>query len=363
MNKNIIRILCTLLLATLLAGCERRPLLEATNTHHVRIYIDEGIKNVTYGFYNPNYARPAYKAPDVMRVLLADPITGYVQAERFLRDKGKDERGTYYEGHIIADPGEYSLMAYNFDTETSIVDEGTSFEEAKVFTGEIASYLKAKISSRADSDFPEDEKIVYESDPVFIANCDKVKIGHTDKITSITGADGNHLTAQNIVKSYYLQVKVKGIEYAASTVGLLTGLSGSCRMVDGSMNTKDSVTVYFELNPDAAKSAGIQRSIPGSEALENDSTVTLYTTFSTFGKIPDLKNKLKITFDFITVYGKSYSETFDISETFLTPEGTENQWLLIDHVITIPAPPPSGGGSGLNPEVDDWGDINTDIKI
>ena len=89
----------------------------------------------------------------------------------------------------------------------------------------------------------------------------------------------------------------------------------------------------------------------------------LYTTFNTFGKIPELKNNLQITFEFITTYGKTYSETFDITEIFATPEAINNHWLLIDHTITIPEPPPGTSGGGFRPIVDDWGDINTDGKI
>ena len=147
-------------------------MLEAGNTHYVRVYINEDIKNVTYGFYNPDYARPVYKAPDVMRVILADPVTGQPKAERFLRSRGMDAQGAYYEGYIIADPGEYMMMAYNFDTETSIVDYGAGFEEARVFTNEIASHLRAKISSRAEQGVLDNEKIVYEPDHVFVASTD-----------------------------------------------------------------------------------------------------------------------------------------------------------------------------------------------
>lgn len=78
------RILNILLLATVLlaASCERRPLMELSNTHYVRVYVDETIKNVTTGFYNEDYVKPLYKSPDIMRIMLADPQTGQIRAER-----------------------------------------------------------------------------------------------------------------------------------------------------------------------------------------------------------------------------------------------------------------------------------------
>lgn len=361
MNKYI-SIFILALVALFMASCERRPLVEVSNTHYVRVYIDEAIRNVTYGFYNSEYARPVHKAPDVMRVALADKLTGQIKAERFLRNKSKDEKGTYYDGYIIADPGEYNLVTYNFDTETSIVNEAADIEDSKAFTNEIASHLRAKISSRGDAELSGDEKIVYEPDHLFTTSCGEVSIPYSESADTILPNDGGYFMAKSVVKSYYLQVKVKGIEYAASTVGLLTGLSGSCRLIDGTIDTSDSITVYFEMNPNATQSVGMEYS-SGIENAGSDSTVILYTTFNTFGKIPDLKNKLQITFDFITVYGKSYSETFDITPAFHTPEGINNQWLLIDRIIEIPAPPPVTGSGGFKPVVDDWGDINEDINI
>lgn len=346
----------------IVASCERRPLLEISNTHYVRVYIDEDIKNVTCDYYNDSYKRPVYKAPDVMRVVLADPVSGQVKAERYLRDKGKDAKGTYYEGYILADPGKYALMAYNFDTEASLIHEENNIDAAKAYTNEIASHLRAKISSRGEPGIADKEKIVYEPDHLFTANCDELAIPYNESIDTLTTTDGDHFTAQSIVKSYYLQVQVKGIEYAASTVGLLTGLSGSSKLNGGQIDSNDSITVYFELSPNSTESVGLEYQTTNGES-NKGGVITLYTTFNTFGKIPELKNNLKITFDFITTYGKSYSETFDITKAFSTPEAIKNNWLLIDHTIEIPAPPPVTGGGGFTPSIDDWNDVNTDIKF
>ena len=360
MNKIYIFILA--LTTLFVVSCERRPLLEISNTHYLRVYIDEEIKNVTCDYYNPYYKQPVYKAPDVMRVVLADPISGNVKAERYLRNKGKDEKGTYYDGYIIADPGNYKMMAYNFDTETSLINGEGNIKEAKAYTNEIASHLRAKISSRSNTDI-ENEKIVYEPDHLFTFNSDELIIPYSEKIDTISATNGGQFIAQSIVKSYYLQVQVKGIQWAASTVGLLTGLSGSCQLENGGIDNNDSITVYFEMSPNDTESVGIEYHTSGTTEGANDDVVTLYTTFNTFGKIPELRNNLQITFDFITTYGQTYSETFDITKAFATDEAINNRWLLIDHTITIPEPPPPSGGGGFRPEVDDWEDINTDIKI
>lgn len=339
------------------AGCERRPLVDMVNTHYVRVYIDEELKNVTTGFYNDEFSRPYYESPDVLRLILADPDTGQAKAERFLRNVGYDEKGTYYDGYIIADPGTYTLLAYNFDTESTIIRNASNHKEAKASTSQIASHLMTRIPSRANqskSDKP--ERIVYDPDHLFAANCGEVHVPYVEEIDTLKTVDGEHFMAHSIVKSYFMQIRVKGLQYASSSVGLLTGMSGSSWLNEKGMDRNDPVTVYFELNPGETSAAGVSM-------MSRDGTATIYTTFSTFGKIPDEENKLEITFDFLTIYGEPYSETLDITDVFSTPEAKEHQWLLIDHTIDIPEPPEQSGTGGFTPEVSEWEDINTDLEI
>ena len=354
------RFMNILLALAVLVACERRPLVDISNTHYVRVYINEEIRNVTHGFYNEEYARIPYESPDILRVILSDPETGNVKAERFLRDVGHDEKGTYYEGYIISDPGHYVLTAYNFDTETTVMSSVNNHNEAKATTNEIASHLRTKIPSRA-SKSPSSgkseniEKIVYDPDHLFVAHCKDVYIPYADELDTLRTPEGKHFSAETLVKSYYLQVRVKGMEYASSSVGLLTGMSGSSWVDGRGMDNNDNVTLYFELLEGENPAAGMVKS-------DDEGYATIYTTFSTFGKIPDAENELEITFDFITTYGKPYSATFDITGLFSTQEAMESQWLLLEHTIEIPEPPKIEGG-GFKPSVDDWKDVETDILI
>ena len=352
--RRYIHILLTLFVL-LCIGCERRPLMDMCNTHYVRVYINENLKNVTEGFYNENNAKPEYNQPDVLRLILADVETGKERAVRFLRDMGKDERGTYYEGWIIADPGRYNLMVYNFDTETTVVNEYNSYFNAKASTNEIATHLRSRIPSRG---LNQEEKIVYDPDHLFAATCGEIDVPYVEEVDTLLSHEGDYFVAQSIVKSYYIQVKVKGMEYATSSVGLLSGMSGSSWVNGSGMDEEDNVTIYFELQSGVSPAAGIKRDAATGEAI-------IYTTFSTFGKLPNAENNLEITFDFLTVYGEPHSETLNITPEFLTTDAINNQWLLLNHVIEIPDPPvtPGQGGGGLKPEVDEWGDVNIGIEI
>jgi len=339
----------SIMLAAVLSSCERRPLLDLYNTHYVRVYIDEHLLNVTTGFYNPDHQKPVYTPPSIIRVALTDPKTGAVKSERYLRNMEEDERGRYYDGYIIADPGHYNMMAYNFDTEATVIGSANSHLEAKAYTNEIASHLYSKIPSRVKAPHP-DERIVYEPDHLFVVDCGDVFVDYVDHLDTLKTPEGDHFTGKSIVKSYYLQVKVKGMEYASSSVSLLDGMAGSTMLKGCSMNADDKVTIYFEMLK--------------SEPVAEDEAV-IYATFNTFGKLPDTISNLEITFDFITTYGKHYSEKLDITHKFKEPDAIDHQWIILDHTITIPDPPAPepGSGGGFMPEVGPWEDIETDIII
>lgn len=344
--KRLMYILAVLCL--LLAACERRPLEDISNTHYVKVYVDENLKNVTEGFYNDSYARPSYKAPAVMRVALYDPHTGRVAAERYLRHTGVDEKGRWYDGYIIAEPGDYRLLVYNFDTEATIISAPGHYMEAKAYTNEIASHLRSRIPSRADSD----EKIVYEPDHLFTARYEGVHVPYVDYVDTLKTSEGEpYFRGESIVQSYYLQLKVKGMQYVSSAMALLTGMSGYKWLHNGLMDETAPVTVYFDM------------SRTDEAAQDEDGAVVAYTTFNTFGKIPGISSDLSVTFDFLTVYGTSVSRTIDISLKFGESDAVEHQWLLLDETIEIPEPPDGGGGGGFSPDIGEWGDENSDIII
>lgn len=336
------------LLCVLLAGCERRPLVELTDLHYVRVYIDEELKNVTMGFYNENHARPEYESPDVLRVTLSDPTTDRVVAERYLRDRGSDERGNYYEGYISVKPGRYNLLAYNFGTTSSILRNEYTYAGAEAYTNEIASHLLNNLPSRGSRG---DERIVYDPDHLIVARCKGVNVPLRSYIDTLRTASGDYFTGQSIVKSYYLQIRVKGIQWVSSAVSLLTGIAGSARLHDGGVNEDDPVTLYFEM----------RRS---DDPSRTDDTAVIYTTFGMFGRLPDADNKLEVSFDFLTRDGRALSHEFDITSKFDEPDAVEHQWLLLDDEIEIPEPPEEpGSGGGFEPGVDDWEDVNSDIII
>lgn len=352
---SAVLVICAILLA---ASCEKRPLLDISNTHYVKVYLDEELLNVTTGFYEGNYARPNYKSPSIIRVTLTDPETGNVRAERYLRNQGTDANGHYYDGYIIADPGEYKLMAYNFDTEATIIGSSNNHYDINAYTNKIASHLYTKIPSRVKSQTDESkgediESIVYDPDHLFVADCGQVRIPYVEHVDTLRTPEGTpHFDAESIVKSYFLRIKVKGAKYISSAVSLLEGIVGTTMLQGRQLREDKPVTLFLEMlaTKDQAK-------------LAEDETY-LYTTFGMFGRTEVDENLLEVTFDFVTTYGQPYNITFNITEDFKSEDAIERQWLLLDYEINIPEPPPSSGSNGgFRPSVDDWDDIETDIII
>jgi len=376
------------LIALLSLSCERRELVELSNTHYVRVYIKEDIRNVHRDFHPNAEKRPHYESPDILRLLLADPTSGKVKAERFLRTKKSDERGTYYEGYIVADPGRYDLVAYNFDTEVCIVRDYNDFAKARVYTNEIATHLKTRLTKAAQkivqnamrkemqkvmhrlpaitkaTDVRSDDRIVYDPDYFFLANCPQVYVPYSDELDTLKTPQHDYFTAECLTKSYYIQIPVKGIEYATSSLGLISGMAGSAWLGTATINDLDPVAVYLELRPGADNAAGLVKT-KDSGVNEEPSEAIMYTTFNSFGKLPDAESGLTITFDFLTVHGGSHTQTIDITDEFNTPEAREKQWIIVDEVVELPkpVPNPNNSGGGFQPSVGEWEDVNTEIII
>ncbi len=347
MVKRLCKLLAVALVAVMalaLPSCVRRDLVDPGNTHYVRVYLDTEIKNVTTGFYAADRLRPAYEHPDLRPIRLCAPTTGRPVAERYLRNRHEDERGIYYDGYVICDAGDYDVMAYNFGTESTIIRNQHSFGNIEAYTNLVAPHILSRLT-RYTRDA--NERIVYMPDHLFKSEYALAHIAPHRDIDTLTTREGDWFSGASIVKSYYLQIHIRGVQYASSIVGLLTGMGGSMKLHGARINEDDPVTIYFEM---------------AHTEPENDEAV-LYTTFHTFGKLEDLASELELSFDIITTDGRGHVVSLDITDEFYTEDAIERQWILIDKVIEIPKPVEEGNGGGFSPGLDDWENVDVDIII
>lgn len=338
-----------ILLICLFASCRHRKLEDPMNFHYVRIYIDENIKNVTYGFYSENRKRPDFQRPKVMRIVLSDPNTGEIIAERYLQSHGQDERGYYIDGHIAVEEGDYNMMAYNFDTEATHVRNEQDYHTMQAYTQPISqSYYQYIPTSILEHD---NNSIRHEPDHLFITTCHPIKINRSTDVDTLRTHDDDYFTAHTVVKSYYLQVRIRGMEWVASAVTLLSGMAGSATLHNSDKNADDPANIFFGMEYTDLKRV---RNGEGN-------TAVLYTTFNTFGKLPNEQNVLHLNFEFVKTDGSSQVETIDITSMFDTPMVVNEQWILLDHEIVITSP--QQGGGGMTPGVDQWTDVKTEIQL
>lgn len=336
--------------AAVLSSCEHRILTDPTDVHYVRVYLDEDIRNVTYGFYNESYDHPEFTRPLNMMACLADSQSGEIISEGILKYQGSDERGNYIHGYIAAPLGEYNLLVYQLGSPHTLVKQTGNYFSMHAYTSTVGErvlgYL-AQTSKVIDS-----EKIMQEPDHILVTRYDGIRLKHSVKVDTLRTDEGDFFTARSIAKSYYLQLNIKGVQWVKSASAVLSGLSGSSLLCEEEgMVESDPVHLYFNMQYNGSQKRA---------SSENPAEV-LHATFTTFGKIPDLTSELTLNFEFTKSDGSSQVESIDITEVFKTQLAIENQWLLLDKEISITKP--IGGSGGMDPGVDGWKEEEADLPM
>lgn len=335
--------------SAVLSSCEHRILTDPTDVHYVRVYLDEVIKNVNCGFYNESYEHPEFTRPMAMLACLADSQTGEVISEGVLRNQRSDARGNYIDGYVGAPSGDYNLLIYQLGSPHTLIKYTDDYYGMQAYTATVSERVLGYLSQT--SKVLGSERIMQEPEHILVARCNDIHVNHSEKVDTLRTADGDFFTARTIAKSYYLQLRITGVEWIKSASAVLSGLSGSSLLCkDDGMIETDPVNLYFSMLYKGSK----KRSSSG------DSAEVLHATFTTFGKIPDLTSELTLNFEFAKSDGSSQIETIDITEVFKTPMAIENQWLLLDKEIAITKPIGSGG---MDPGVDGWKEEEADLPM
>ena len=333
-------------------GCEHRPLemREYEENIFVRVYYDENIRNVSFGFYDESKKKPEYSSPKMMRVAFFDNVSDKLVSERYLYDCGRDERGYYIQGKMNLPNGKYNMLAYNFDTKEIETRNNNSYYAMSAYTNALSeSEANRFFSSRGD----DATNICRQPDHLFVAKVEEINIDkpiYYEAPDTIKNNTGTYPVAETIVKTYYLQFNIKGVEHVRSAVALISGMAGSKNMHSNEMVKDDVASIYFNLNNGKDK------------ARTSDDIAVAYASFNTFGKLPHTEGYLDVTFEFKTIYNTVQTETFRITDIFETEMAKENQWIIIDKVIEI-IPPEGSDTGGMSPGVTDWEQIEGSITI
>ena len=279
--------------------------------------------------------------PEMMRVMFFDPNTYELYTETYLPAGG---------GRVSLPPGRYKLLAYNFDTESTLLRNDRNFFSIEAYTNEVSSALKTSMltalqanMTRADGDEEAwsaalesmaQKPVVYEPDHLFVSRQDiEIIGGEEDQVIEAE--------AETIIETWQVSLGVENREYIASARAMLTGLIGSSfiGLPKEEGKTDTDVTLIFDM-------------VPGTDANGND---ILTGRFHTFGKNPYSENRMWLNILIKNTGGQTVEWHQNISDTFFTPDAQQDQILNVEDSILVPEPDPgSTGGGGFQPGVDDW---------
>lgn len=326
--------LAILLLIAVAPGCRRRPLEDPDYRTLVKVKVDiSGISNVTCDIYNDKIPAPKIE-PEAMHLLLFDEDASRVAAETFLTDVSTDADGVRtVSGEVVVAPGTYRYLAYDFGTEATLVRNYNVWNEAEAYTESAPSSIQNRFRSRSG----EPPGILEEPDHLVVAAREREVIPYHEGIYTI------YAEAKSVVESWYLQIKVDGLEYVSSAQAVLSGMVGSNLIATDTRVTDPEAVVWFNMQKSDDKGVPV-----------------ICTVFGTFGHIERSTNNLEVTFNIRTTDGKTVVKTFDISDLFETENAINHHWLLLEETIKIDPPQTSGG---FDPKVDDWDEEHHDVII
>jgi hypothetical protein len=323
--------LCTVLI---IGGCHRRPLEDPAEVSDIRVKVNiDSIRNVTSDVYNAKIPAPVIE-PTAMHVIFFEQGEDNVAAETFITDITYDENGNrFLSGDIAILPGDYRMLIYDYGTENTIVKDFYHYEQAEAYT-ESAPY---SVLSRFNTKTGTVPNILNEPDHLVVSSNEHEVIPYHTGTYTVT-AD-----AHSVVESWYIQIKVQGLEYVSSAQAVLSGMVSANMIAHDSRVEDPECTIWFKLDKS-----------------DDEGVPVLCTIFNTFGRIPKSDNDLSVTFNIRTSDGRTVARTFDISDLFLSEPAIKHNWLLIDETITIDPPEQKGG---FDPAIDDWDEEHRDIEL
>lgn len=308
-TRDMLLVLLSSLL--MLTGCSRRDILDDYPVSGVEISLDwNGVTN---------------KLPEGVRVIFYPKNAEGRKIDTYLSVKG---------GKVKVPPGRYSVVVYNYDTETVQIRGEEAYETIEAFTGHCNGLGIAGT-----------EQLVWGPDPLYVVRIDDLKIENSEEELQL------NWKPKLVVKTYSFKLKVQGLEYVSSIVGSIEGMSSCYDLGLGCGKAGDS-PIYFA----ARRSAG---EVTGS-----------FTVFGTSeGVISRAGNAIKLTLAFVKTDNKVQKMEVDITEVIANSEsggsGGDDDGdepfkeieLPVEDEVKVDKPDSSGGGDGgFDGNVDGWGD-------
>lgn len=295
----------------MLAGCSRREIWDDYPAVAVHVELDWSKADV------------AGSLPEGVRAIFYPHDPGGRKVDVFLPVEG---------GDVNLSPGSYSVVVYNYDTETVLVREEESYETIEAYTNLCRLGVEGT------------EKMVWGPDMLYTARTDDFQV--RDDISCLL-----QLQPRAVVRTYPFSLKTIGLKNVSSAIGSVEGAMENYLLGKGCGWSHGS-PIYFEVT----KGAGV---IKGS--------------FSTFGitqPVLSTDGERVVMKLMLTKVDRSVQEVeIDITQAVATPEGGDAEGNAPVPEITLPEgseikvddvePVPGGGIGG---DVGEWGD-ETEVEL
>lgn len=202
-TRYILLVLLSSLL--MLTGCSRRELLDDYPVSGVDIKLDwNGVTD---------------KLPEGVRVIFYPKSAEGRKIDTYLSVRG---------GKVKVPPGRYSVVAYNYDTETVQIRGEEAYETIEAFTGYCNGLGIAGT-----------EKMVWGPDPLYVVQINDLHIANSEEELLLDWKP------KLVVKTYSFKIKVEGLEYVSSIVGSVKGMAG-CYCLGRCCGKMNDAPIYFE---------------------------------------------------------------------------------------------------------------------
>ena len=312
----------------LVCSCQRRDFAERTTGVNLILKVNTQIVN--------NHETPL---PEVMRVDLYNPQTGAIEYTDYVGPTG---------GYIHPAPGDYDLVIYNIGTESTQIRNESDFNRIEAFTSEVSAFLKGQLAKflasvakskaeRTSTKAPEEEKVVYEPDHLFVG------MAHGINIPIMYENDSQRevvieVDAHSVVETWMVSVtNVIGTEYVSKAVAIISGQVES-HFIGKEEKSDKSVSIYFEMEVDKESNDLIGR-------------------FNTFGKHPLETGYLSFDVNVTDTGGNDHHFHFNVDSQFMN---NPDNHIKVEEEVEVEEPQ---SGGGFDPSVEDWEHISTDIIL
>ena len=316
----------------MLTGCSRRDILDDYPVSGVDIKLDwDGVTD---------------QLPEGVRVIFYPKNGDGRKVDKYLSVRG---------GEMKVPPGRYSVVAYNYNTESIRIRGEESYETIEAYTGNCNGL-----------GIEGTEKMVWSPDSLYVLNIDELKIDKSEEVLSLDWK------LESVVKKYSFAVEVKGLEYVTTIVGGINGLS-DCYHIGKGYGASSSQPIYFEVKKDGNKVVAYFTAFKQTKEMSVPTRISESGSTSSRG-VGDIKLILR----FIKTDNTVQEMVIDVTETIGTLEDTgtgEDGKPTPPPEIELPpddkievekpeTPPNPDGGGGMGGNVDGWGpEDNVELPV